>query len=265
MAILLGPYRNLSTLTAAALALHPNIQVLNHAAERLWRNADIDFFARPKESVYRDFLTVALGESESGRRGDYGGSILLSHAFDDPLLKEVYARRYGDVAAKASPTCLVWKDSMVIQRRLAAEADLLPAIVANLPEVRFILPIRQPIDCALSNMRTGHAKHLLGNAPHILGDVLDAVLHAIAWVLVQRDRWPDRFVVFTQQTSGEALALELSRRLGLPEDTQWLEDFRAVFRPRANTTPAPDLLSMEREKIGRILAPWPEVRDALLG
>ena len=41
---LLGPYRNLSTLTASIAALHPNCQVLNHAGEKILNNDSLDFF-----------------------------------------------------------------------------------------------------------------------------------------------------------------------------------------------------------------------------
>ncbi|MHB8529324.1 MAG: hypothetical protein ACYC8V_07420, partial [Caulobacteraceae bacterium] len=34
-AVILGPYRNLTTLTASVLALHPQCQVLNHASDRI--------------------------------------------------------------------------------------------------------------------------------------------------------------------------------------------------------------------------------------
>ena len=39
----LGPYRNLTTLTASVLFLHPNCQVLNHAGIRIYGNRQIDF------------------------------------------------------------------------------------------------------------------------------------------------------------------------------------------------------------------------------
>ena len=39
----LGPYRNLTTLTASVLYLHPNCQVLNHAGNRIYGKRKIDF------------------------------------------------------------------------------------------------------------------------------------------------------------------------------------------------------------------------------
>jgi hypothetical protein len=264
LAILLGPYRNLTTLTAAALALHPDVQVLNHAAERLWKTSDIDFFRSPDQSVYRRFLTAAVDASADGQRGLHGGSILHSHAFDDRFVQLLYQRRYGDQRIKANPTCLVWKDSLMIQRRLSGEDGLLPQIIAKLPDVRFVLPVRQPVDCAVSNMATGLVSYLMNGRPAGIAEVIDAVLRAIVWVLIQRDRWPDRFFVFAERIGTVDLARGLAGHLNLPDDARWRADFQAIFRVRRKQRHSPDVLRLEREKISTSLAPWPDLRDALL-
>jgi hypothetical protein len=264
LAIILGPYRNLTTLTAAALSLHPDVQVLNHAAERLWKTSDIDFFRRPEQSVYRRFLTAAVDASADGRRGLHGGSILHSHAFDDRSLRLLYQQRYGDRRIKAKPTCLVWKDSVAIQRRLSGDEDLLPHLIANLPGVRFVLPVRQPVDCAASNMATGLVSHLVDGRPAGIAEVIDAVLQAIVWVLIQRDRWPERFFVFSERVGSVDLARDLAGYLNLPHDAQWRRDFQAVYRVRRKQRHSPDVLRLEREKIAIALAPWPDLRDARL-
>jgi hypothetical protein len=97
-----------------------------------------------------------------------------------------------------------------------------------------------------------------------MADVIDAVLRAIVWVLTQRDRWPDRFLVFTERVGSMDLARSLAEYLDLPEDGEWLEDFQTVFRVRRKPPHSPDVLRMEREKIANSLAPWPDVRDPLL-
>jgi hypothetical protein len=264
LAIVLGPYRNLTTLTAAALALHPDVQVLNHAAELLWRRPDIDFFCRPEQSVYRQFLTAAVDASADGQRGLHGGSILHSHAFDDWSVRLLYQRRYGDQRIKAKPKCLVWKDSMLIQRRLSGEEGLLPHVIANLPDVRFVLPVRRPVDCAASNMATGLVSYLMNGRPAGIAEAIDVVLQAIVWVLIQRDRWPDRFFVFAESFESVDLAPGLARYLNLPDDARWRADFQAIFRVRRKQRHSTDVLRMEREKIATSLAPWPDLRDALL-
>ena len=107
VAIILGPHRNLSTLTSACLAFHPNVQVLNHAAERLWREAQIDFIASPTSTVLRVFLETALRESEGGRRGIHGGSILHSHAFDDAAMRAVLRWKFKPISAPRDTSVII--------------------------------------------------------------------------------------------------------------------------------------------------------------
>ena len=192
LAVLLGPYRNLTTLTASICALHPQVQVMNHGSERLWAQPEIDFIATPKPEVLRQFVATSLRSSTGGRRGDYGGSILFSHAFDSEPLRELYRARYGETMLKPEARCLVWKESMRVQRRLMDGPGFAEAIVERLPQVRFLLPIRHPVHCALSNMQTGHVRFLTGRHETDPAVVVDAVLDALAWGLRLRDQWPDR-------------------------------------------------------------------------
>jgi hypothetical protein len=92
--ILLGPYRNLSTLTASTLHLHPNCQALNHAGRRVLSHDRRNFLADYSARKFKAFCRFALAASQGGQRGRYGGSINLSHAFERPAMKTVYAKRY---------------------------------------------------------------------------------------------------------------------------------------------------------------------------
>jgi hypothetical protein len=71
----IGPYRNLTTLLAAAFALHPQALMLNHAADRLWLKPGVDLIKRPRPEVRAAFLRAAVRLAQGGRRGGYGGSI----------------------------------------------------------------------------------------------------------------------------------------------------------------------------------------------
>jgi hypothetical protein len=262
LGILLGPYRNLTTLTAAVLALHPQVQVLNHAYRRLRQTDGVDFFAEPTAETFDRFLALAMEISAGGERGGLGGSILFSHAFDDASLRERYWSRFGASALKPSPACMVWKDSLRVQQRLEAAPAELHAVIQRLRGVRFLLPVRQPLACALSNLRTGKSDRLKPESNDLPG-VLDAVLKSIAWVLQQRDRWPDHFLVFTEASERSTLAIRLQALLGVTRDTRWESDFIAAFAPRVAPVD-PALKATEQRKIAAVLAPWPDVRDALL-
>lgn len=264
LVIVLGPYRNLSTLTATALAFHPQVQILNHAARRLLDgDGDIDFLASPDVATYRRFLTQALDASRDGAAGLHGGSILHSHAFEDRRVRRLYAQRFGDARMKARPDVLVWKDSVELQRRLAAREDTLPTLIERLPNVRFLLPIRQPLRCAESNLRTGHSRYLMDAPAPSLEDVLDAVLASLVWVLEQRDRWPDRFMAVTEHRDTRTVAADLARYLGVANDPAWTTDFQSVFRVRPGRRFSSRTIAMAQAKIAAALSRWPDIHNAL--
>jgi hypothetical protein len=263
VAIVLGPYRNLTTLTASALALHPEVQVLNHAAERLWKLPEADFLGEPDASRLRRFVAQALNASTGGRRGQHGGSILMSHAFDDETLQGLYARRYGDVLLKPDARVLVWKDSMLVQRRLMNSPGAIDAVIESLPQVRFLLPIRHPLDCAVSNIANHHVLAILDRLETDVQTVLEAVLDVLVWALEQADLWPARVFVFTEGQPADQMLPDLRAFLGLADDDRWLADATAAFavRPKAR-----DPVQMEgfRRAAEAKLARWPQIRDRLL-
>src|SRR5882672_10493469 len=107
--LFLGPYRNLTPLTASLLSLHPHCQVLNHAGARVFAAPDVNFLLDPSVATLRRFCDFALSASQGGQRGNYGGSITLSHAFDSDVVRDAYRNRYGELLIKPSVDCLVWK------------------------------------------------------------------------------------------------------------------------------------------------------------
>ena len=68
LSIILGPYRNLTTLTAAILSLHPDCQVLNHAGNRFMRNPQFDFMTDLSGDTLNRFMDAAQDHSSARRR-----------------------------------------------------------------------------------------------------------------------------------------------------------------------------------------------------
>ena len=97
----LGPYRNLTTLTAATLFLHPHCQVLNHAGSRIFENQAVNFLADYSRAKFDRFIQFAIQISGGGKRGNFGGSITYSHAFDTQhKLKTIFADTEADLVKK---------------------------------------------------------------------------------------------------------------------------------------------------------------------
>jgi hypothetical protein len=194
----LGPYRNLTTMTAALFALHPQAVVLNHAADRVFASRH-DPFARLDPERWRRFKALALRLLRHGRKSSYGGNVLLSHAFRDGPLKAVYAARFGDTLAKPGATTLFWKDSMRFQTRFESGRPPIEDVLAANAETVFIFPVRNPLDCARSNIATGHARHLVAKADRrAFEPVLSRVLDALRWFRAHERADPARFWSFTE-------------------------------------------------------------------
>jgi len=263
VAVVLGPYRNLTTLTASALALHPDVQVLNHAFFRLSKMPEADFLGHPDATHLHAFVRQALVASTGGRRGQHGGSILMSHAFDEEGLQALYARRYGALLLKPAARVLVWKDSMLVQKRLMDTPGSIDRLIEALPQVRFLLPVRHPLDCALSNIKNQHVLAIIDRMETDVPTVVDLILDVLAWALTQADRWPDRFFVFTEGQAASDILSGIGRFLNLADDERWMDDATTAFAVREKPRD-PMLMPGFREAAKRKLAPWPAVLDRLL-
>src|SRR5262245_62722330 len=109
LCVFLGPYRNLTTLTAAVLGLHPECVVLNHGFGRVEAHRSLAPFAPPSQPGFDRFLRFAVEASRQGRRGGYGGSIAASHAHERTAMQDASARAEETTAAHAR--VVVWKRS----------------------------------------------------------------------------------------------------------------------------------------------------------
>ena len=109
----LGPYRNLTTLTAGMLFLHPNCQVLNHAGMRIFGDKNLDFLIEYSDEKFESFLQYGIYNSQTGRPGGYGGSITYSHAFENGnKLRDIFEAEGGD-SVKKNVECFFWKESLM--------------------------------------------------------------------------------------------------------------------------------------------------------
>lgn len=109
--LFLGLPRNLTTLTAAVLSLHPNVQVMNHGFRRIEKTDALRAFHDPTSSNVSELIDLLLELSIGGKRGGFGGSILLSHAFRKPEMQAAYRQRFGEAEFKHDVHVMAWKDS----------------------------------------------------------------------------------------------------------------------------------------------------------
>lgn len=223
-----GSYRNLTTLTAGVSALHPHCQVLNHGAKRILAFDDVNVIAHPER--FDDYLRYALHLSRGGYRGLFGGSITYSHAFDRAGMASTYRERFGDVLLKADVRAHFWKESHITTNAMRARPGGADALLEAVPKLRLLLPMRHPIDCARSCLRTGHVRFFgLGDAPPI-EDVVDHILEIFAWFHEVAERFPERCLSFTELEFDRAFVERYAAFLELEASEPWATDAVACYR-----------------------------------
>ena len=232
----LGPYRNLTTLTAALIAFHPKCVVLNHAAMRILPDRELDIFASPDADTWRRFIQTAIRLARHGGKGMDGGSILQSHAFNDTALREAHRERFGGETVSNRPRLLFWKDSQVIGaylRHLASRAVGLDGLGVA---IRFVVPVRNPLACARSNFDRKSVHRLFpGLAPTSEHEMLDRLLDIYVDLAAKSRADPDRYFLMPEPAFTRQGFIELANFLGIEADEDWLDTAERLIRPRRET------------------------------
>jgi hypothetical protein len=222
--ILLGPYRNLTTLTASIFSLHPHCQTLNHAGTRILPNKQLNFLKEYSDGKFKQFCQFAIFASQRGKGGHYGGSMLYSHAFNNSSIRNSYKKRYNDATLKQNIQCILWKESLRVNNFIRKNKVNLENLFRQNELIRFLLPIRNPIDCAVSNYITWHSVTMKNLKKDTIIDILDEIINEIKWFLDLEKKYPERFKHFFQDELGEQTLTKLREYLKLSADGKWLQD-----------------------------------------
>ncbi len=262
--LILGPYRNLTTLTASVLFLHPNCQVLNHAGSRIFGDHRLDFIQDYDRESFWNFVRYAVQISGSGKRGNYGGSITLSHAFSgDHKMGQVF-QKTGYGLRKKHISALVWKESQKVSNHLReSDFDFEQVFQIN-DELKFILPIRNPLDCTESNIKTGHVR-ILENQDRSSDpvSVMDTILDEIAWFANLETKYPDRFFHYFAHSLDGTVFKDLASFLSLGMDKDWLHRALEVSDIKSHYEHAPQMTQNYRSMVEKKFKDYPSFRDGL--
>ncbi len=263
--LFLGPYRNLTTLTASILFLHPNCQVLNHAANRIFHDDRTDFFDGYSDEKFDTFVRYAIHASVGGGRGMLGGSIIHSHAFDDGHVTRELFESTGGKLIKEAIHSLIWKESLRTSNRIRKTGIDLGTIFAKNARLRFLLPVRNPIDCAVSNIKTGHVKLFPGlDKESPVEKVVEAILDEIAWVRGWERKHPERFFIYFEPEFSEETLVRLTEFLKIEMNEGWKKNALAAFDIKKRYDHPEPLVSHYRRAVEERFGPDPEFAARLL-
>ena len=223
--LILGPYRNLTSLIAGILFLHPTCQVLNHAGMRIFHKPDLNFLYQYNLSKFNAFLKYAICISGGGQRGPFGGSITFEHSFDYANLQKSYHERFGNSLIKEKIDCLIWKESSKTASFIKMNNIDLGDILKQNNKLKFLLPIRNPLDCAESNINTKHVVFNPNlNANSSFEEVLEGIMQDLLWFLSLQKKFPDSFFHFFENRFDEAVLLNLASFLKIEKDALWIKE-----------------------------------------
>ncbi|MFV1995505.1 MAG: hypothetical protein ACC661_08710, partial [Verrucomicrobiales bacterium] len=170
-------------------------------------------------------------------------SILHSHAFDSQHPMRALYNKSGAKPVKDNIKCLFWKESLRISNLIRSREIDLDAIFRQDERLRFLLPVRNPLDCAISNMRSGHISLFDGlerNATQI--EAARAVLDEIFWCAALRKRHPKRVFIFMEDGVSKQMLSGLARFLRLAPDRDWIASALSAMRTRPAYRHDPALL-----------------------
>jgi len=259
----LGPYRNLSTLTGSILFLHPDVQVLNHGGERIFPLKKIDFLSDYSEKRFRRFVKYMVYISAGGKTGDYGGSITLSHAFDHEIVKDAYRKRFGSSTVKKTIRSVFWKEPLRTVNFIRNHGVELEEIFEMNKKLKFLMPVRNPLDTAISNTGRPHHKIFAGLEENTVENVLDRVLFEISWFLDLQKRFPDRFFYFLENEFDERMLDRIAEFLSISSDERWKRDSLRCYRLKPHYEYSASYINHYKKLLEKNLSGHPEMREKM--
>ncbi len=215
--------RNLTTLFASCCMLHPHIQVLNHCPS-INDSEETNFLTDFSEDKLDNFVTRVkyINENSINVPGD-GGVIVTDHAFKG-YLKKAYHDRYNTIV-KDDIQSIIWKDSPR-NTKILQSIDL-DKLLARTDKLRFLLIVRNPMDCALSSSSPGYNVRYRKPSKE---EILKELFERYEWSFNMEKKYPQFFMHFFQDEVDDDLLDRLQNFLLIDGDEMWRRDFKKSWR-----------------------------------
>ena len=179
-------------------------------------------------------------------------------------MRQTYRARYGDELSKPDAQCYVWKESLAVTNYLRSKQLDFSNLFSQNQHVRFFLPIRHPIDCAISNAKTGHGKRFDDVESQNHANILEAVVREIAWFRQLQRQHPDRFFSMFQYDLNADRFAELAKFLGVEPDSRWVADAIHCSELKASYEHSDNLLETFQSSVNEHFSDDAEYRERLL-
>jgi len=265
--LMVGPNRNLASLAALLVYLHENGAAVNHAGRRVFSKKEIDIWHDDSKECFDLFCRYLEFLSKRGMRGQTGGSILHSNAVaDHPKVKLLVESRFPDPDLKPEIHSLVWKEPLMLYKFLAKDMARTHDFLAKHPEIKLLLPIRNPLDCAISNKNLGNRwlRKAYGLSEFSLESVLEALFRIYYTFFKLQEAYPDRCLAFFENECNEEFLNALAKFLGLTPDQTWISDCLQVWKVSKHYEWQLAWKNCYQELCGRYFADQPKIKGRFL-
>ena len=125
------------------------------------------------------------------------------------------------------------------------------------------MPIRNPLDCAISNLK-GKAKLFSHLKIYSQQSILNAVLDEFVWFFRLKEQYPDRFFYFFEYEFTRKTALDLLHFLRLEHDSQWEQDALQAYQIKSNYTHGDTIIDYYAQSIHDKFNNYPAILRKLL-
>ncbi len=261
----LGPYRNLTTLTGSILFLHPTCQVLNHAGQRIFGDKRLDFIKEYSSEKFQTFVRYAIYISRKGEYGNYGGSITYSHAFNDKHKMKGLFNNSRLNLLKENITTFFWKESLRTSNHIRHNDVDWDKLFARNKKLRFLLPIRNPLNCAVSNLRTGHVNNFQDRNKHSsVEEVLESIMDEFLWFKNLEFHYPERFFYYFEHDFSRVTLTKMADFLQLKASEDWLANAVKAFKIKPGYEHSSKSISFFHNCVERKFIDYPNFAENLL-
>lgn len=252
--LFVGPYRNLTTYLAANIALHPSCDVLNHAGIRVFANEKINFLSQYTDEKFEQFLQFFNYACQFGYKGIRGGNVVYSHAFEtNPALKKAYQNK----DESSEKNCLVWKESHLVTNLLIKNKTDYEKILSN-DKIKFLFPVRNPLDCATSNIKTGKYKLFENRTKAELKDVTNKIFEHYLFFLSLQKKHPSKiYFVYENEINKQSISA-LCNFLNVSDDNDWQETMLSNFKINTSYNYSTELLKWTNNTLEQKFNDYPE-------
>ncbi len=260
--LIVGPYRNLTTYFASILSIHPNISVLNHAGIRVFKNANINFLRNYSLTKYHNFLRFFDYAIKSGHQGMRGGSIQYSHAFkSNEKLQHLFQQKSEQQNSSSS---FVWKESQMVSNHFLENPTEFQKILDQNKAIKFLFPIRHPLDCVKSNLVTN--KHQFFKLGHDAGvdKLMDVIFEEYLFFLQLKKQHTQRVFFIFEHKISETTITNLCNFCNVTTDDSWLKTTLEEYRINKHYEHSSSELETTTTKIKSLFTDYPNFQKELL-